>query len=695
MRAPFAITLAGLFLARLSFAVGADGLISSNLTNAAQIRDLPISKTADQLPVHLTGVLIDSAVAASDRHSIILADQTACIYVLTPQNAQNILTNFQQGDLLEIDGMTGAGQFAPIVIAQSARKIGTAEIPPAQAVTYQQLITGALDAQWVEVKGVVRQYFSPAPGSDIGRIVIAADGGLVQARFFIQNETTIQEDAEVCVHAVCLYQFNQKRQVLNPVLQVPRGIAIQIIKPAPSSPFSTPVRSTTSLLTFSPENLYGYAHRVHVRGTVTSSQPGSFVWIRDGTSGLRIKTDQGDQLQPGDKIDVLGFPVFGVNTPELKDSIFRKIGSTETPAPIPLTNVNDAFDHEDDLVVVEGKLTQVQPLLNGIVFSLDNNDQLFRAVSKIVPGQRIRPDWQTGARVRITGICSLIHDDARPFAGVWQPKSFEILLRSPADLVVIKSPPWWTPKHALILLGVTTGVLALVIGIVVAFSRRRLHEQKRHREMAEAEFAAILSERNRLAREIHDTLAQGLAATSVQLQLAKKNANGASETIGRHLDAAQSLVRGSLAEARNSIWDMRAHVLETNDLPGALKGILQHTTEGTPLKTSFDVTGRMRRLAPMIENDVLRAGQEAITNAAKHSGAKKIAVKMEFDEQQLRLKVSDDGHGFDPRNPPSSEGGFGLMGMRERAAELKGELKVESSPGKGAKIILTVPLSGD
>ncbi|HET7624474.1 MAG TPA: histidine kinase [Verrucomicrobiae bacterium] len=689
----FAIAVAGL-IGTCSVSAAAQPY-SGELTNAAQIRDLANEKTVNRLPVHLIGVLIDSEIAAPDRHSIILADSTACIYVLTEPNAQNVLTNYHVGDLLEINGVSGAGQFAPIVIVRNSRKLGTAPIPAAQPVTYQQLITGALDAQWIEIKGVVRRYFRPESGSNIGRIVIAVDGGLVQARFYPQNETAIQEDAEVCIHAVCLYQYNQKRQILKPVLQVPRGEPVKVIKAAPESPFSTPVRSAISLLTFSPENLHGYAHRVHVRGTVTSSQPGSFIWIRDGTSGLRIQTDQGDQLQPGDKIDVLGFPVFGVNTPELKDAIFRKIGSTETPAPIPLTNVNDAFDHEDDLVVVEGKLTQAQPVLNGIVFSLDNNGQLFRAISKIIPGEQIHPDWQSGAQVRITGICSLIHDDSRPFAGIWQPKSFEVLLRSPADLVVLKSPPWWTPKHALILLGTVTAVLMLIIGILVALSRYRLREQKRHREMAEAEFAAILSERNRLAREIHDTLAQGLAAISVQLQLAKKSANGAGEIIGHHLDSAQALVRGSLAEARNSIWDMRAHVLETNDLPGALKGIFLQTTQGTPLKTSFDVSGKSRRLAPMIENDVLRVGQEAITNAAKHSGAKNIGVKMEFHEQQLRLTVSDDGCGFDPRNPPSSEGGFGLMGMRERAAELKGELKIESSAEKGTKVVLTVRLSGD
>src|SRR5450759_3203820 len=139
---------------------------------------------------------------------------------------------------------------------------------------------------------------------------------------------------------------------------------------------------------------------------------------------------------------------------------------------------------------------------------------------------------------------------ARPVMGVWHPQSFQILLRSPADLAVIKTPPWWTATHIIFLLGMVAVASLSVSGVVLLLARRRLNEQARRRAMAEAEFAAILSERNRLAREIHDTLAQGLTDTSVQLRLAKKHANGASEMMSQHLDIAQQLVRGSLEEAR-------------------------------------------------------------------------------------------------------------------------------------------------
>jgi signal transduction histidine kinase len=150
-----------------------------------------------------------------------------------------------------------------------------------------------------------------------------------------------------------------------------------------------------------------------------------------------------------------------------------------------------------------------------------------------------------------------------------------------------------------------------------------------------------------------------------------------------------------LREARNSIWNMRAHVLETGDLSGALQGILKQMADGTEIASSLDVTGRVRRLPPVVENNVLRAGQEAIANAIKHSGAKQVKVTLEFEEKQFRMRVTDDGRGFDPHQPPPGDGSFGLVGMRERVAELKGELNIRSAPGQGAEILFTIPLPGE
>jgi len=654
------------------------------LTNAAQVRNLKTTEAARAIPVHLRGVVLD---ASSPRgQAVIMVDETAGIYL---RAATNLFENCRRNDRLEITGVTDPGQFAPIVIVGTMAKIGTGPIPAPRPVSYQELITGALDGQWVQITGVVHRRLMTAP--DIWRLYVAANGGIVSVRGLAPLDPQAEEDAEVRIQAVCLYQFNQKRQVLTPVLQVPEGVRVQIDKPAPAKPFAAPLRSADSLLQFSPDSAIG--HRVHVRGVVTHGQ-GSLVWIRDGNSGLRIQTQQEENLQPGDEIEALGFPAYGSSPPLLEDALFQKTGTTRPPEPV-VCSATNAFGFEDDLIAVEAMISDVQPVLEGTALTLNSGGTIFKALLKSSPESMNVPNWEPGSKVRVAGICSVVHDEVRPMMGIWQPQTFQILMRSPEDLTVVTRPPWWTPSHTILVLGGVIGGLMLVTSVLMLTARHRLMEQGRQRAMAEAEFSAILAERNRLAREIHDTLAQGLVATSVQLRLARKGINGASSSLQQHLDSAQQLVQQSLQEARNTIWNMRSQVLESGDLVSALKGILQQMTDDTEVQTQFDVAGNARRLAPVIENNLLRLGQEAITNATKHAHARYITVKVEFADTQFRLTVSDDGEGFDPDRPHSSTGGFGLVGMRERVAELQGDLKIRSAPGHGSEIELTIPLASD
>jgi signal transduction histidine kinase len=658
------------------------------LTNVAQVRQLTSKEAGRALPVKLRGVVLEKSEPRS--RAVIIADETGGLYLLANGNQ---LANHNRGDLLEVTGVSDPGQFAPIVKISQARKIGTSTNPPPRTVSYHELLTGALDAQWVELTGVVRRYLPPDTNSTIFRVLVAADGGVVSVRGYLPRDPNLKEDAEVRVQAICLYQFNQKRQVLTPILQLPSSQSLQVLKPAPADPYAMPIRAADSLLQFSPDTPLG--HRVRVRGVVTHAQPGNMIWIRDASAGLRIQTRQTEDLHPGDEIDVLGFTVYGTHSPMLDEAIFRKTGTNHLVTPLALTNSNVAFDHEDDLVQATALLKDVQRVVDGLVFTFEMNGTVFRATLKTLERNNLRPEWLPGSQVRVTGICSLVHDDIRPMMGIWQPQSFQLLLRSPADLEILVAPPWWTPQRTTYALGLICAGLLIASAIGVSLSRRRLKEQAHRREMAEAEFAAILTERNRVAREIHDTLAQGLAATSVQLRLARKQAGGNAEALQNHLDAAQQLVRDSLQEARNSIWNNRSQVLETGDLPTALGGILKQMADGSELKTALEITGRPRRFAPVLENNLLRVGQEAITNAVRHARAKTIKVTLEFGERQFRLTVRDDGKGFDPASPPPSPGGFGLLGMRERAQELKSDLQVRSKPDGGTEISLNVPLAGE
>jgi signal transduction histidine kinase len=429
-----------------------------------------------------------------------------------------------------------------------------------------------------------------------------------------------------------------------------------------------------------------------VRGVVTCQQPSEF-WIKDEALGLHILTRQKDGLNPGDEVAVLGFPRHGEYAPVLEDAVFRVLSHKTPPAPERLARVVEAFDHDAELVELEAVVLEQQQVLNGWTFAFRaDNGTVFKALLRQTNAQPAPVESRPGSRVTVAGLCSVTRESGGPHSGLVQPQSFQLLLRSPADLRLIKPPPWWTRQRVIWLLGSITFVLLLTVAGVMLVARRRLLRQAAQRRMAEAEFSAILAERNRVAREIHDTLAQGLGAISLHLGLVKNKLGGsASDGVKKHLDLAYGVTRASLADARSAIFNMRSQVLEQGDLASALQGILRQMTDGTSVASHFEVTGRPRRLPPVTENALLRIGQEAIANAEKHGKAARIDVTLDYADKQVRLSVKDDGCGFDADRPPPSGGGFGLVGMRERAAQMQGELTIRSRPGEGTEIAFVVP----
>jgi PAS domain S-box-containing protein len=201
--------------------------------------------------------------------------------------------------------------------------------------------------------------------------------------------------------------------------------------------------------------------------------------------------------------------------------------------------------------------------------------------------------------------------------------------------------------------------------------------------------SAILEERNRMARDIHDTLAQGFTGVIVQLESAedaiaccrRKEAN-------EHLRRASELARQSLNEARRSVHALRPQALQRDNFWEALKGIVKSTTAGTMLHTRFELRGRLRELPPVWQENLLHIGQEALTNALKYARPGNFETRLTFNTKQLLLELRDDGDGFRIKD---RHDGLGLAGMRERVEQMGGDLKITSARGKGTKVVVTVP----
>jgi signal transduction histidine kinase/ligand-binding sensor domain-containing protein len=205
-------------------------------------------------------------------------------------------------------------------------------------------------------------------------------------------------------------------------------------------------------------------------------------------------------------------------------------------------------------------------------------------------------------------------------------------------------------------------------------------------------FALVLEERARLAREIHDTLAQGFVGISSQLDAVAMCMPEGDSPARKYLNIAQRMARHSLTEARRSVMDLRASILDEHDLGAALQSGSQIWTAGSGVGVEVGVTGRTGVLSQAMEQHLLRIAQEAVTNALKHAAATRIWIKLTTEGRKISLRIVDNGRGFEPKDVFSSLGHFGLLGIRERAERLGGEMRLASRPGEGTEVEVTAPL---
>jgi signal transduction histidine kinase len=264
--------------------------------------------------------------------------------------------------------------------------------------------------------------------------------------------------------------------------------------------------------------------------------------------------------------------------------------------------------------------------------------------------------------------------------------------RVPAGSIILNRTPstWETYKWRIVSgVGLIVFQSALIGLLFVQRRRRRVAEQSLQLSEARGQ-TAVLEERNRMARDMHDTLAQGFTGVIVQLEAAEHaSAHGASTDTNAHIQRARELARQSLGEARRSIRALRPQALENRDLCFVLESSMQQMTAGTGFRAEFRTLGTPRTLSPPLEENLLRIHQELLTNALKHSGATVIRTALSFETAAVRLEVQDDGVGFDPSKQYD---GFGLLGIRERVQQMEGELIVASQPGLcGTKVSVILP----
>lgn len=658
------------------------------LTRVRDIRGLSLDDAARSHPVRIRGVVtyLDERWPSG----LVLHDGTAGQFVLyaEPYFRTHPKIDLRVGDEVEVEGRTVRGGFAPDVDPTAVRRLGPGALPRPEHLPYGALLTGRHDCEYVEVSGIGQRAWPLEPPAGGMFLEVAVDGGLVRAslRDVGPGDLTRFVDARVRLTGNVGALFGEAGQLRGVTILAGRTADVAVLQ-EPPPPFELPVREIASLYRYSSGGEVD--RRVRLRGVVTAQFRGTpvevsdftsntryrevrhVIYLRDETGAARVETTDDAPLAPGDTVEVAGFPIVTPTKPALRNAIYQRLAPGDAPRPRPLDPAH-ALTPDDDalLVTAEARVLGIVASPGGRALVLQMGETPFEATAE---GTRASlAELATGSIVAVTGVYAY---QSGP------PPSFRLLLRSPADVVLRRAAPWWTTRHTLVVLAIVAacGAVALVWVRAIAARHRREREQYR----------AILEERSRLARELHDTVEQGLAGISLQLEAVSGSLDATPAEARRALRVAREMLRYSMEEARRSVMDLRSQALEDRDLACALSDLAARMTDGTTLHAEVRVVGAPRALDSAAEHHLFRIGVEALTNAVKHAHASRVDVELRFDGPGTRLVVSDDGHGFATGTTPG--GHFGLRGIRERVDKLGGRLALGARPGGGTTLVVDVP----
>jgi diguanylate cyclase (GGDEF)-like protein len=448
------------------------------LTTVRSVHDLSAYDARRAYPVYLHAVVTYYDPYLNAPHPMcFVTDETGSIFARLPDGPA---VDLKAGDLVEVRGVTSPGEFAASVADARIRVLGQTALPlKAPNETMAHLSTGAEDAQWVEVEGVV-QSVENAGSADV-RLKIGLGDGVIAA-------TTVQEtgvdystlvDAKVSIRGIAGSLFDHRRQITGAELLFPGFAAVKIEKPAPAHPFRLAVTPIRDLMLYVPGG--DFSHRSHIRGTVTLFWPGRTICVQDGTEGLCADTLQTTSLSLGEVADVMGFPSIGDFTPTLTHAIYQGLPDRRS-VPVHSTDAERAFrgDYDAQLIQIEGQLIRQDVVAGEPTLILSSGKFIFSASLPKSADTRAWLGLADGTKVRITGICSVQADKTGgiQYNGYQTlvPKSFRLILRSSDDVVVVQRPSWWTARHSLMVLSAALAVTLCVLCWVFAL-RHRLKRQ--------------------------------------------------------------------------------------------------------------------------------------------------------------------------------------------------------------------------
>ncbi len=652
------------------------------LTTAGEVHRLKREEAQRAYPVKIRGVV---TCVFPELQAFTLQDATRGIYVedYSPDRPDAP----QPGEDLEVEGVTDPSKFAPIISARRISRRGAGRLPEPVLPTWDQLVNGSLDAQQVELQGIVTAVHPNG-------LTLLMRGGVVKIELRLAGERDVAlqpfENALVrirgCLFASWDYVTHQVRMGDVRIY----AADIMIDQAAPPDLFSIPRKPAGELLLFDPQA--SVFQRVKVAGQIVHQREGEY-FLMDGDRGVRFTTKQPIALERGAAVEVVGFPdLIGSAAPVLREAVVRQTGHAPLPAARTLAADNlIRTDHDATRVKVEGLLVNVRQTKTDTVLEMQHGVRTF--IAHLNDGGNPLPSFANGSRLELTGVYAGLGGNRAAGQDI---AAFELLLSSAADIKVLARPPWWTLKRLLFIVGALACVLAAA-GLWITQLHRQVEErttelgaQIQERQRVEHQ-RAMEAERTRIAQDLHDELGSGITEMSM-LAARAKSAASPNEKRSLYLDQVGGKARELVTGLDEIVWAMNPRHDSLSSLVSYFSLYADRFLGLANIAWRLDDPGEQadRVLDSRRRHQLFLAFKEALTNVVRHSGATEVRLGIHCEGEQLKLSIADNGRGF--RTSAPVEGMDGIANMRTRIEKLNGHFEINSPAGSGTTVRFDVPV---
>ncbi len=441
------------------------------LTKVSEVRALSVTEASWEYPVKLRGVVTLSG------SRTYVQDDSAGVNIRT----HDLPVNVKPGDVVEVEGTSNPGWFAPVVLPTKITLVGAAPLPKAEPAFLFQMASGQYDSQWVEVEGIVRGLRST---NGTLRVKLSDRDGSFMANVPAKNAPTNLMDSVVRIRGVCVSQFNNKRQITGVEVWPPSGDMVQVIESAAADPLSIPAKPIVSLSQSRARAVF--QRRVKIAGVVTASEVGGSFFVQDADDGIQVFPTEKTRVKTGDRVEVSGYPALSDYGYVLRDAVFRVNGNGGLPVPKLLRETRPLDTGLNNLLVeVTAQVVNDPETYPDLVLPLQIGNSIFKARVLAPVDEKHLP--ARGGTVHLVGVYQILADDVR------SARAFQVVVASGNNIEITVHPPILSFHHAMLSIG-TLAVLSGVAMLWVLVLRRRVAEQTHSLQESELKFRSLVEQ---------------------------------------------------------------------------------------------------------------------------------------------------------------------------------------------------------